>query len=384
MVYFSRMNFHFNHLSFWERNWLTDDLDFTIVGAGIVGLSAAFHLRKKHPKAKILILDKGILPFSASSKNAGFACFGSPSEILDDLLHIPQAEVWQTVEMRWNGLRALKNWLGETEIDLHEWGSWDLMDSKTHSDAVRDKLSTLNQEMEHITGHKNVFSEDNEAIKRFGFSKLETCFYNRLEGQLDSSLLMQRALKSVADSQINILRGVELKSYQTNTNHVILNTPFGELKTKHLVLCTNGFTHLIEKKIDLKPARAQVLITEPIPNLKIKGTFHIDAGYFYFRNIRDRILIGGGRNVNFASEETTVHATTDDIQASILGKLQRIVLPQTAHKIAYSWAGIMGVGSKKSPIIERIDSRVSMGVRMGGMGVAIGTLVGQALANLQD
>ena len=29
-------------------------------------------------------------------------------------------------------------------------------------------------------------------------------------------------------------------------------------------------------------------------NLKIKGSFHYEKGYYYFRNIDNRILLGGG------------------------------------------------------------------------------------------
>ena len=32
--------------------------DFTIVGAGIVGLSTAFSLTKKYPKSKIIVVEK--------------------------------------------------------------------------------------------------------------------------------------------------------------------------------------------------------------------------------------------------------------------------------------------------------------------------------------
>ena len=48
--------------SYWElKEWFTN-IDFTIVGSGIVGLNCAITLKKNHPKAKILILEKGILP----------------------------------------------------------------------------------------------------------------------------------------------------------------------------------------------------------------------------------------------------------------------------------------------------------------------------------
>ena len=34
------------------------------------------------------------------------------------------------------------------------------------------------------------------------------------------------------------------------------------------------------------------------------------------------------------------------------------------------WAGIMGVGKTKKPIVKKLSENVSCGVRMGGMGVA--------------
>lgn len=73
------------HLSYWEyKSWFSQ-VDYTVVGSGIVGLHAALRLRERFPKAKILVLEKGVLPEGASTKNAGFACFGSMSELLDDL-----------------------------------------------------------------------------------------------------------------------------------------------------------------------------------------------------------------------------------------------------------------------------------------------------------
>ena len=49
-------------LSYWEiKNWFTN-VDFTIVGSGIVGLHAALALRERFSSAKILVLEKGVLP----------------------------------------------------------------------------------------------------------------------------------------------------------------------------------------------------------------------------------------------------------------------------------------------------------------------------------
>jgi gamma-glutamylputrescine oxidase len=40
-------------------------------------------------------------------------------------------------------------------------------------------------------------------------------------------------------------------------------------------------------------------------NLKQKGNLHYDKGYFYFRNLGNKILLGGARNLDCKNEETT-------------------------------------------------------------------------------
>ena len=82
------------NLSYWEKEEWFSNVDFTIVGSGIVGLSTALNLRKNYPKAKILVLERGLLPQGASTKNAGFACFGSISEVLSDLKSHSEDEVY--------------------------------------------------------------------------------------------------------------------------------------------------------------------------------------------------------------------------------------------------------------------------------------------------
>ena len=85
-------------LSWWEINsWFTN-VDYTIVGSGITGLHTALQLRERFPASKILIIERGPLPQGASTKNAGFACFGSLSEIIDDLNYHTEEEVTALIQ----------------------------------------------------------------------------------------------------------------------------------------------------------------------------------------------------------------------------------------------------------------------------------------------
>ena len=73
---------------------------------------------------------------------------------------------------------------------------------------------------------------------------------------------------------------------------------------------------------------------------------------------------------------------TDIIQNSLKKILRETILPNTSFEIEHSWSGIMGVGNQKKAIVKPISDNVFCGVRLGGMGVAIGSLVAKELAEL--
>lgn len=372
------------NISYWERKSFFEKLDFLILGAGIVGYSSALHLRKKFPTAKILVIERGILPSGASSKNAGFACFGSATELYDDLSRMEEDEVWKTVELRWKGLQSLRKIIGDSSLDLKINGSWDLITDKENElfAATQEKLELFNSKLAAITGEKNVYSIDSSVAQNFGFNHIKTSIYNRLEGQIDTSKMNTAFHSLVVNANIQVLFGIEAKEIETTAAGTIASTSFGEISAKKMIICTNGFAAQFIPNEKILPARAQVLITEPIEGLAIKGTFHYNQGYYYFRNIDNRILLGGGRNLDFEGETTTQLDTTPQIQAKLLELLHEVILPGKKVTVDHSWSGIMGVGPTKKPIIKQVSEHAYCGVRLGGMGVAIGTLVGKEVVDL--
>ncbi|MBL1280172.1 MAG: FAD-binding oxidoreductase [Fluviicola sp.] len=371
-------------LSYWERKSFFDDIDYLIIGAGIVGYSTALSLRELNPEAKIVVIERGYLPSGASSKNAGFACFGSATELIADLQTMPEKEVWETVALRWKGLQKLKSLIGENDLGLIINGSWDLIvnsDTKLYDEAV-EKLDYLNENIEIITGEKEAYLIDNQCNEKFSLNDIHSSIYNRLEGQIDTSQMNSAFHKKVVAKNISVLFGIEAKEISSTEEGAIVTTNIGEITTKKVAVCTNGFAKQFFPEEDVQPARAQVLVTKPIKDLKIKGTFHYDSGYYYFRNIDGRILLGGGRNLDFEGETTTELENSSKIMEKLHELLKNVILPNTDYEIDYQWAGIMGVGKSKKPIIKECQKNVFCGIRLGGMGVAIGTLVGEELAGI--
>jgi glycine/D-amino acid oxidase-like deaminating enzyme len=367
-------------LSFWEiKNWFSK-VDFTIVGSGIVGLHCALNLRERFPESKILVLEKGILPQGASTKNAGFACFGSLSELIDDLKTHSEEEIIQLVQKRWSGLQLLRKRLGDSVLDFKPYGGYELFlqdDDATYSECLQ-KLPFINEILKPLF-KADVFSKE---IDRFAFENIkEYSIFNPFEAQIDTGNMMQALLKEAVSKDILILNQANVSSFTDTTDSVEVVVNDSSFRTNKLLFATNGFASQLTNN-EVKPARAQVLITEPITNLDIKGTFHLDKGYYYFRNFENRILLGGGRNLDFEGETTTEFAHTKKIQNKLEDLLKNIILPNQEFEIAHRWSGIMGIGAHKNPIVSQLSENVYCGVRLGGMGVAIGSLIGKELAEL--
>lgn len=368
------------NLSYWEyKTWLSN-IDYTIIGSGIVGLNCALQLKKRFPKAKVLVLEKGILPQGASTKNAGFACFGSISEIIADHKNHSQQEVFQLVKKRWEGLQILRENLGDAAIDYQNNGGHELfMDSQEelYHQSI-EKIDVINSLL------KPIFNR--EAFKKsknvFNFKNIQDQYITSvLEAQIDTGKMMEALLQKVLKSGVTLLNSITVESYVEQEDSCRVKTNAFEFKTKKILVATNGFaSQLIEENI--QPARAQILITKPIKNLAIKGTFHLEEGYYYFRNINDRILFGGGRNLDFKTEETTAFGETALVQNELGRILKTVILPDTSFEIEHRWSGIMGMGTQKRPILKQVSNHVFCGVRLGGLGIAIGSLVGKELADL--
>lgn len=369
--------------SYWECENYMKNIDFLVIGAGIVGYTTALSLKEKNPEAKVVILERGILPSGASSKNAGFACFGSATEIFDDIEQYGEELVWETVALRWKGLQTLRATIGDDSLDLQINGSWDLITDAENSlyERVVPKIDYYNVKIAEITGEQKVYTVDTNVANRFGFKNVNNSISNRLEGQINTGMMNQAFYQKVIAADIRVLFGAEVNEITQNQSSATAQTSIGDFEAAQIAVCTNGFAKQLLNE-EVEPARAQVLITKPIPNLKIKGTFHYQQGYYYFRNINDRILFGGGRNLNKLGETTTEIALTDEIMRSLKYLLRTIILPDITFEIDHEWSGIMGVGNSKKPIIKKVSQSIFCGVRLGGMGVAIGSLVGQDLATM--
>jgi glycine/D-amino acid oxidase-like deaminating enzyme len=366
-------------VSYWEIKQFLKDTDLLIIGSGIVGVSTAIHFRKANPNAVVTVVDRGFLPSGASTKNAGFACFGSVSEILSDLKTLSEEEVLTLMTKRIQGLNSLRKLLGDNQIEYDPCGGFEVFRKEEYAlfEQCAEKMSFLNKQLYQNADLDDTFCIADNRIVDLGLAGVDHLILNRHEGSLDTGKMMKAMLELAHDLGILILNGLEVSSWTEGANWVDVNFKNElTLRTRKLHFATNGFAKLLLPELDVRPARAQVLVTSEVKDLKLKGTFHLDEGFYYFRNVGNRVLFGGGRNLDLETEETTELATTEKVQKRLDEILSTTILPNHPYTIVHRWAGIMGIGSTKQTIIRQLTDHTSCSVRLGGMGVAIGNLIG--------
>lgn len=351
-----------------------------VVGSGIVGLFTALWYKRSRPHDHVLVVERGPFPAGASVKNAGFACFGSPSEILADMDAEGADAALARVEERWKGLQELRTELGDAAIGFEACGAHELFPAHAPLyTRVADRFDDLNNVLRPIF-KEDVFAWRNDLIDTMGLNAGHLAWAG-LEGAVDSGRLILALLDKVRAAGVEVRTGVEVLAIEEAPDKVELVLHQGRMAAEKVLVATNGFVRQLLPRADVLPARGQVVLTTPIPGLKLHGIFHADEGYYYFRHLGDRVLLGGGRHLDKPGETTWEDATSPVIQQALEQLLREMILPGISFAIAQRWTGVMGFRTgSKSPWVERLTARTGVAAGMGGIGVAIGIRVGRRAA----
>lgn len=360
--------------SYWESELYNQSYDLIVIGAGLTGLSAAFFFKKDHPNANVLVIDRGFYPIGASTRNAGFACIGSVGELIADLEIETPDVVKQRIKDRYEGLLLLRETLTDDKLEYDDCGGWEIFTNTQNFEELKKSVPMLNTWMAEMIGEKEVFKVDE-------YSGLPS-FYNRLEGQLHPGKMIQSLYQKCIQSGIEFRWNTTIENIDRDSNE--LTSEQGHIFSgENIILATNAFTSKIFPEIGITPGRGYVFVTNELEQINWKGTFHYEKGYVYFRNIgNNRILLGGGRHMNYNEETTSEFGVNTTIKDYLISFADDVLgLPQN-WEMEHEWSGIMGFTESKSALLKKVGTNCVLAAGLSGMGVALGMNLGKKAADL--
>jgi gamma-glutamylputrescine oxidase len=244
-------------MSIWEKETFFAPQDVLIIGSGFVGLWSAFYIKKKHPKAKVTIVDGGLIPTGASTRNAGFACFGSLSELMYDIQEMGVDKTLALVEMRYEGLQKIQKHFGKHTIDFELCGGYELFNAMDgiSTQKLKEDIDYLNSLVKNITSSKHTYKLVDNKIDTFGFAGISHLVKNNFEGYLHSGKLLKQLLQTVQAMGVQVLNNIDIKGFENVGDGCEVFTDRGfNFQAQQILICTNAFAKSLLPEEDIIPA----------------------------------------------------------------------------------------------------------------------------------
>ena len=354
-------------VSHWQQHGQQErEVDFLVVGAGLVGSAAAYFAQKAHQR-EVVVTDARDVGLGASGRNAGFMISGLDTyyhRAIEQYGHAVAREMWGLSRHSISHWRKfIKN--SPFTVPLDNCGSM--------------LLAETPQEAKELEGAAAALSKDKIDIEYYSEDPLGRGYYAAIEQPLDAGVQPYLLAKSVmAQSGAELIAGNALYRIQQDAaDCVIVHTRKFIFKARYALLCTNAWSPMIDPYFVGKviPTRAQCLVTEPLEHVPIPYCGYSDYGYMYYRSTFDgRFLLGGGRQ-HFKDEEANtsedrlnpnVHAYLDDYLAKYF--------PDVKAPVAHRWSGIMGFSVDGLPLVGCLPDKPRVGFAVGftGHGLAMG------------
>jgi sarcosine oxidase, subunit beta len=338
--------------------------DVVIVGGGVTGLSAAWWLARSG--VKVTVLDKGIVGWEASGRNGGGAShYQSPLfdeehrlwPQMDELLGYP------TEHQRERIIIAM------TE---RQWEQYQFIAKRHHR---------LNHDVELLDAKQVLDAVPLASEKCFGG------VHYKFGGHANPQRTVQAYAWAFQDLGGTIIQHSPVTGFETAGGKVTaVKTARATYGCDTLVIAagpqTDKLTAQLGVEIPLAAARAEMIITEPAPMMKIGG---VDGHKLYGRQTqRGNLAYGGGPHEWIDVGETGPAARpSTPLMRNLASRLAEL-LPKAAHlNVIRSWAGVIENTPDGRPIIDRLTSPDNVVVAtMSGVGFGLSPASGHAIRDL--
>ena len=273
----------------------------------MVGMSTALHLKRARPDLSVRLLERSPLSSGGTTRNAGFACFGSAGEWLDDLDTIGPHALEALIRMRAEGLAELIGLLGAEAIGLHWTGGWELLSDSPDDRALAERingaldllrdvatpvLSTVLRTIHPTGGEQPALTEDVNRAKALGAAH---AIHLPWEGMIHTGRMVSAFHRALDDAGVQRLHGVEVKALAPSPNGWMLDTSAGGLEARRSASAPTGWRPSWSWP-HVRPVPNRVLVLRVAPDALPEGTYHIDRGYLYMRTWMSTMsfLVAGG------------------------------------------------------------------------------------------
>jgi glycine/D-amino acid oxidase-like deaminating enzyme len=369
-------------------------VDVAILGAGFTGLWTAYHLLKRDPSLKVVVVEAEIAGFGASGRNGGWCYSVFPYPPLKMQAHYGRDAARAVCLAMYETIDDIQRVIAEEGIDAHftRSGSIEL--------ARADYQMPIIEEM--YEEYRAIGLEDHYEL----LDAAQTAERIRVAGAVGAFTVKDGGPVQPARLARGLARAVERHGgtiyEQTRVTDYIpgplprLDTDRGNISAKAIVLAGEGYmTWLPKLRRRVMPVTSHIVLTEPLSDdlwqqigwerREVVGGFGTTGAYLN-HTADGRIAFGPyrGRYPFNARITDAIDRREDVFEHGRRSALEWFpMLAEAGVRFTHSWGGVLGVPRDHMPVMT-YDRKTGVALAYGysGEGVATTNLSGRVIADL--
>ncbi len=363
--------------------------DIVIVGGGLTGLGSAYHLKKRFPDKRIVLLEAARCGYGASGRNGG---------ILQDFDNTLLMQLYEKkgheaarryFKVDEQGPKLVRTLIKDNNIDcdLEECGLIEL----ALDESDMKKLTKYHENWKNL-GIASRLLNQQEIRQEIMSERYYGGLYKNRAAVLNPAKFAL-GLKSVLETLgVEIFECTKVVSIEPGTK-INVETEFGNIIADALILATNAYSHKIGYfRNRIFPIGTYIMATQPLDEAHMasigwktrEAMFDIRPECNYFRLTTDnRIVIGGGVSPYFyrnGLSSGNYKPSLDRLESDFFK-----IWPQLKGiKITHRWGGTLAMTLDFHPTIGVTGAKKNIyyGVGYSGHGVSWSQLAGKMISQL--
>jgi sarcosine oxidase subunit beta len=313
--------------------------DIVIIGGGVMGASAAYHLAARGMKNILLLEKEQFFGQGATGRCAGGVRyqFATAINIRLSIASLPMLE-------------RFKDEIGE-EINYRRCGYLFVLTNELDLAAFKE-----NVRVQHQLGIQTEWLTPDDICKRLPLMNFEDALsgtFHSKDGLVDPNSVVMGYIKAAARLGARTFNNVEVTGVRLRGDQVKrVETSIGSVET-HLILNAAGpwsaqIGQMVGVHIPIQPVRRQMFTTTPLPELPPDFPFVVDfAQSLYFHREGEGLLIGMSNPNEQPSFDQNVDQEFEMV--NLVAAISRMPLVEKAGMVSH-WAGLYEITPDAHPI----------------------------------
>ncbi|MBI5945164.1 MAG: FAD-binding oxidoreductase [Chloroflexi bacterium] len=323
---------------------LPDTADIVIIGGGVMGASAAYHLAQRGMNNIVLLEKENFFGQGATGRCAGGVRYQFSTEI--------------NVRLSIESLPMLERFKEEIGQDVGYKQCGYLLVA-TH-EKIADKFK-YNVDLQNKMGVSTQLLSGDEVRARLPLMKFDDALagtFNQKDGVVDPNSVVMGYISAAQKLGVKSFTGAEVVGITVSGDHVDeVQTTLGGIKTRMILNAAGPWAGQIGMmagvNIPVIPLRRQMFTTSPLMELPADFPFVIDfAKSLYFHREGEGLLIGMSNQNELPGFDQNVD---DDFEMINLdAAIERMPIVEKAQRASH-WAGLYEVTPDAHPIFGSTD-----------------------------